>query len=106
MYVSTERLGSSIISVITSGIYGFFACLTQAARKEAGHELCWWETGRVCERRYRVGEQWFNLRLDAALGISLRAEAIPFLVGVGSWHHERARSGGQVHFLRALHRLA
>ena len=27
--------------------------------------LCWWETGPVCERRYRVGEQWYNLRPDA-----------------------------------------
>ncbi len=27
--------------------------------------LCWWETGVVCERRYQVGEQWYNLRPDA-----------------------------------------
>ena len=27
--------------------------------------LCRWETGVVCERRYRVGEQWYNLRPDA-----------------------------------------
>ena len=49
----------------TSGIYGFFASLAQAATKEVGHEFCWWETGPVCERRYRVGEQWYNLRPDA-----------------------------------------
>jgi hypothetical protein len=48
----------------TAGIYSFFACVAQAARKEAGHELCWWETGPMCERRYRVGEQWYNLRPD------------------------------------------
>jgi predicted transcriptional regulator len=49
----------------TAGIYGFFARLTQAARKEPEHALYWWETGVVCERRYRVGERWYNLRPDA-----------------------------------------
>jgi len=49
----------------TTGIYSFFASLTQAARREPGQELCWWETGAVCERRYRVGEQWYNQRPDA-----------------------------------------
>ncbi len=49
----------------TAGIYSFFASLTQAARREPGQELCWWETGAVCERRYQVGEQWYNLRPDA-----------------------------------------
>ncbi len=49
----------------TAGIYRFFASLTQAARQQAGHLLCWWETGALCERRYRVGEQWYNLRPDA-----------------------------------------
>jgi hypothetical protein len=49
----------------TAGIYSFFASLAQAARKEAGHELCWWETGAVCERRYQVAEQRYNLRPDA-----------------------------------------
>ena len=49
----------------TAGIYGFFARLAQAARQEPGQALCWWETGAVCERRYRVGEQWYNLRPDA-----------------------------------------
>jgi hypothetical protein len=49
----------------TAGIYGFFASLTQAARKEREQALCWWETGTVCERRYRVHDQWYNLRPDA-----------------------------------------
>jgi predicted transcriptional regulator len=49
----------------TAGIYGFFARLARAARKELEQVLCWWETGVVCERRYRVGEQWCNLRPDA-----------------------------------------
>ena len=49
----------------TAGIYGFFASLAQTARQESGQALCWWETGAVCERRYRVGEQWYNLRPDA-----------------------------------------
>ena len=49
----------------TAEIYGFFARLVQAASREAGHELCWWETGPLRERCYRVGEQWYNLRPDA-----------------------------------------
>ena len=49
----------------TAGIYGFFARLALVARQEPGQALCWWETGPVCERRYRVGEQWYNLRPDA-----------------------------------------
>ena len=49
----------------TAGIYSFFARLARAARREPVQELCWWETGAVCERRYRVGEQWYNLRPDA-----------------------------------------
>jgi predicted transcriptional regulator len=49
----------------TAGIYGFFARLALAARQEPEHALCWWETGLVCERRYRVNEQWYNLRPDA-----------------------------------------
>jgi Replication-relaxation len=48
-----------------AGLYGFFARLAQAARQESGQELCWWETGPACERRYRVLEQWYNLRPDA-----------------------------------------
>jgi len=49
----------------TAGIYSFFANLIQAARREPEQELCWWETGAVCERRYLVDEQWYNLRPDA-----------------------------------------
>ena len=49
----------------TAGIYGFFAGLALVARQEPGQDLCWWETGPVCERRYQVGEQWYNLRPDA-----------------------------------------
>jgi Replication-relaxation len=46
-------------------MYGFFSSVAQAARRQAGHELCWWEIGSMCERRYRVDEQWYNLRPDA-----------------------------------------
>ncbi len=49
----------------TAGIYRFFACLAQAAREQPEQRLCWWETGATCERHYRVGEQWYNLRPDA-----------------------------------------
>jgi Replication-relaxation len=46
-------------------IYGFFAGLAQATRREPEYVLYWWETRPVCERRYGVGEQWYNLRPDA-----------------------------------------
>ena len=49
----------------TAGMYSFFASVAQAVRKEPEHELCWWETGAMCERRYSIGEQWYNLRPDA-----------------------------------------
>ena len=49
----------------TAGVYTFFAHLTQAARHQPAQALCWWETGAQCERRYRVNEQWYNLRPDA-----------------------------------------
>ena len=49
----------------TAGIYRFFASLAEAACEHADHRLCWWETGARCERRYHVGEQWYNLRPDA-----------------------------------------
>jgi Replication-relaxation len=50
----------------TAGIYGFFADLAHMAREEIGQELCWWETGAMCERRYRLGEHWYNLSPDAS----------------------------------------
>ena len=49
----------------TAGVYGFFASLAKAARQNWEQMLCWWETGAACERRYQVGEQWYNLRPDA-----------------------------------------
>jgi hypothetical protein len=68
------------------------------------HALSWWKTGPVCEHRYCVGEQWYNQRPDAALGISCGATADALLVGVRSRHHERARSRGQVsHIHASLH---
>ena len=88
------------------GIYCFFESVAQAAKKEAGYELCWWETGMVCERRYRVGEQCYNLRPDVALGLSHRTAAHTFLAGVGSRHDECARSGHQVCLVCTLPRFA
>jgi hypothetical protein len=49
----------------TAGIYDFFASLAHAAKREPGQALCWWGTRVVCERRYLVGEQWYNLKPDA-----------------------------------------
>jgi DNA-binding MarR family transcriptional regulator len=62
----------------TAGVYGFFARLGQAARREAGQALCWWETGALCERRYRVGEQWYNLRPDALAAYRIGREQMRF----------------------------
>jgi hypothetical protein len=40
----------------------FLPTLTQAAGLQPGEDLCQWEIGMKCERRYRVAEQWYNLR--------------------------------------------
>ena len=58
----------------TADIYGFFASLAQAARQESELALCWWETGAVCERRYRLQEQWYNLRPDALAEYRVRQQ--------------------------------
>lgn len=62
----------------TAGIYRFFAWLAQSTRREAGQELCWWETGALCERRYRVHEQWYNLRPDALAEYRVGRQQIRF----------------------------
>lgn len=62
----------------TAGIYGFFAKLALAARREPEHTLCWWEMGPVCERRYRVNEQWYNLRPDALAEYRFGSQKIRF----------------------------
>jgi len=62
----------------TAGIYGFFARLALAARQESEHALCWWETGPVCERRYRLNEQWYNLRPDALAEYRVGAKRMRF----------------------------
>jgi Replication-relaxation len=62
----------------TAGIYGFFATVTNAAGKETGHDLCWWETGAMCERRYRVGEQWYNFRPDALAEYRIGSQHVRF----------------------------
>jgi predicted transcriptional regulator len=62
----------------TAGIYRFFANLAQAARQQPGQMLCWWETGASCERRYRVGEQWYNLRPDALAECRAGSQQIRF----------------------------
>ena len=90
----------------TAGIYGFFTSLAQTARREPGLSSAGGRRGSVCERRYRVGEQWYNLRPDALAEYRIGQQQMRVLVGVGSRHHECARSGDQVHLLRALHRLA
>jgi hypothetical protein len=45
----------------TGGILGFFASLSQTAIEHQiqghDHRLLWWETGVVCERRYRDHDQ-------------------------------------------------
>ena len=42
------------------------------------YALCWWETGSVCERRYRVGEQWYNLRSDALADYRVGSQQMRF----------------------------
>jgi DNA-binding MarR family transcriptional regulator len=47
----------------TAGLYGFFASLTLAG--DDRHQLRWWETGALCERRYQRQERWHSFRPDA-----------------------------------------
>jgi hypothetical protein len=47
-----------------TGTYGFFAALSQAARQQPVHDLCFWETGAMFERCYQINKQWYNLRPD------------------------------------------
>ena len=61
-----------------AGIYGFFARLAQATREKPEQALCWWETGAMCERRYRGGEQWYNLRPDALAQYCIGREQMRF----------------------------
>jgi len=42
------------------------------------HALCWWETGSVCEQRYSVGEQWYNLRPDALVEYYVGSQRMRF----------------------------
>ncbi len=62
----------------TAGVYAFFALLTQAAEQQPGQALCWWETGALCERRYRVNDQWYNLRPDALADYTVGPRHLPF----------------------------
>ncbi|HVB23418.1 MAG TPA: replication-relaxation family protein [Ktedonobacteraceae bacterium] len=62
----------------TAGVYSFFALLTQAAEQQPGQALCWWETGALCERRYQVNDQWYNLRPDALAAFAAGPRHIPF----------------------------
>ena len=61
-----------------AGIYGFFAGLAQMARKEPEQALRWWETGAMCERRYRMGEQWYNVRPDALAEYRVESQQMGF----------------------------
>jgi hypothetical protein len=65
--IAVQRGAAWLLQCIghTAGIYRFFATLAQTARRQSEQELCWWETGVMCERRYQMGEQWYNLRPDA-----------------------------------------
>jgi hypothetical protein len=62
----------------TFGIYGCFTRLAPAARREPGQALCCWETEVVCERRYRVGEQWYNLMPDALVEYRVGSQQMRF----------------------------
>ncbi len=64
----------------TAGVYGFFASLALVARQQPDQVLCWWETGAMCERRYRVGEQWYNLRPDALAEYRVGSQQLRFLL--------------------------
>jgi len=64
----------------TAGVYGFFSTETQAAKQQE-QDLCWWETSPLSERRYRIGEEWYNLRPDALAAYRVGSQQIRFWFG-------------------------
>jgi hypothetical protein len=60
----------------TEGLYSFFARLATTAN--ADQELCWWETGPTCERRYYRQNHWHNFRPDALAEYRLGAHTFRF----------------------------
>ena len=62
----------------TAGVYSFFAHLMHATVHHPGQSLCRWETGALCERRYRVNERWYNLRPDALADYAVEQRHILF----------------------------
>jgi hypothetical protein len=40
--------------------------------------LCWWETGAVYARRYRLNEQWYNLKPDALAEYRMGSQQMRF----------------------------
>ncbi len=65
-----------------TGVYGFFAHLSQAAQheREQGrrHQLLWWETGIFIGRRYRDHDRMHNLRPDALAAYQVGERTIRF----------------------------
>jgi hypothetical protein len=53
------------MSLFHNSVYTFLPTMAKVAGLQPGEDLCRLETGVVCDRRYRVGEQWYNLRPDA-----------------------------------------
>src|SRR5947207_8724156 len=42
--------------------------------------MCLWEKGAMCERRYKVGEQWYNLKPDALAEYCVGSQRMRFLL--------------------------
>ena len=60
----------------TEGLYGFFTRLIETS--VANQELCWWETGTTCERRYYRQDHWHNFRPDALAEYRVGTRALRF----------------------------
>jgi DNA-binding MarR family transcriptional regulator/DNA-binding CsgD family transcriptional regulator len=88
----------------TTGVYGFIARLTIAARRQ-GHAVTWWETGARCARRYHFQGAWHNLFPDALL--EYRADTLRFQAwiewdeGTMRLRHLTAKFHAYVQFMRA-----
>jgi DNA-binding MarR family transcriptional regulator/DNA-binding CsgD family transcriptional regulator len=88
----------------TTGVYGFMARLTAAARHQE-HAVTWWETGARCARRYHFQGAWHNLFPDALLEYRTESSRLQTWIewdeGTMRLRHLTAKFHAYVQFVRA-----
>lgn len=62
----------------TAGIYGFFAQVYDALADVPGAQVCWWETGAVCEKIFVYQERTYHCRPDALAAVQFGGHQVRF----------------------------